>query len=124
MKKFLKLTVICMMISVMLLSFGVSAFAANASYSKKATAYSQELIDVTCNYYSLWKDTFTIKNNGTVTMWVYVNRCYAAEIRPGQSYTYPKTHHFKDRVQVYAKTPGSGTQKISISSTSGNIYNT
>lgn len=108
---------------ILLGSLGINTFAAAYSFSNlAATNASKKLIDVTCNYYSLFKDNFTVKNNGTVDMIVHVNGCYVATIRPGQSYTDPKSHDFKDRVQVYAKTRGYGNQKIYITATSGKIY--
>lgn len=124
MNRTLKALVSFIMIAVLLFSLAINVFAASASYKVAATCASQELIDVTCNYYSLKKDNFTVKNNGTVPMFIYVNRCYQVTLQPGQSYTQPKSHAFKHRVQVYAQRAGYGYQKISITSTSGNIYNT
>ena len=105
-------------------ALSVNTFAAAYSFGNlTASCASQKLVDVTCNYYSLKKDSFTVKNNGTVNMFVYVNKVMVVEIRPGQSYTCPKTHHTKDRVQLYAKSRAIGTkQNIYITSTSGVIY--
>jgi len=124
MKKIMKSAVTIGMLTTFVASMCINSFA--ASFSSKGTAMraSQELVDVCCNYYSLLKDTFTVKNNGTVAMWVYVNGAYTVELDPGESYTHKKSHAFKHRVQVYAKKKALGTnnQKVSITSTSGKIY--
>lgn len=123
MSRFLKLLVSCAMVVTLLFSLSINTFAATYSCKNIASFASQELMDVTCNYYSLKKDSFTVKNNGTISMIVHVNGRYVATIAPGASYTCKPNHHFKDRVQVYAKTRAAGqNQKIYITSTSGVIY--
>ncbi len=123
MKKLLKSSLALIMLVALFASLAINSSAAWVSYKKTAGYASQELVDVTCNYRSLKKDSFTVRNSGNVAMFVYVNGCYAATIDPGEFYTCTPNHNFKDRVQVYAKRSGFGYQKISISSTSGVIYN-
>jgi hypothetical protein len=124
MKKTLKTALLLLMTAAILASFAVGTFAASASYRKAAKYASQELVDVTCNYKSLKKDTFTVTNNGTVPMLVYINGGYWDTIRPGESYTHTPSHAFKHRVQIYAQcyAPGAN-QRITVTSTSGVIYN-
>ena len=105
-------------------SLSVTSFAACYSFGNLyASSYSQKLVDVTCNYYSLKKDSFTVKNNGTIPMIVHVNGCYVATINPGKTYTRPANYKTKERVQVYAQKPaGAKKQNVYITSTSGVIY--
>ena len=125
MKKATKSIVSFILIITMLGICCVPAFAASKSYKTKAGYdYSKELANVTCDYFSLKKDSVSVTNAGNTTLWVYVNGAFWKEIRPGQSTTYGPTHHGKDRVKVYAKNGKPGqTHNFKITTTSGKIIN-
>ena len=121
-KKFKQILSI-IMLALSLATFSVNVFAANTSYKTTASYASKELVDVECNFKKAGTDSVTVKNNGRVNMWVYVNGAFYKEIGPGQTYTYSTFWLGRVRVQVYAVKQALGTQNIAISTTSGTIKN-
>ena len=125
MKNKLKPIASFILIIAMLGTFCITTFAATKSYKANAGYdYSKQLANVTCDYFSLKKDSVTVKNNGTTTLFMYVNGGLWKELRPGQSGTYGPTHHGKDYVKVFAKNGKPGlTHNFNITTTSGKIIN-
>ncbi len=125
MKKGIRLIVSLMLIVTLLTALSVNVFAARMSF--KATASRDcgpPIVNVTCDYHSLKKDSVTIKNIGTSTLRVHINNQYEADLYPGQSYTSRPSHRGKEHVKIYELNGKyDQTSNLTITTTSGKIIN-
>ncbi len=112
------------LVLVIVLSMGITVFAARATGKAMATSGSKLLMQRTCTFKNLSTNKITVENNGTVKMYVYINDTFFKEIRPGKQCTYSQYGYKKKKFNVEVYSVGidrRNSQYITIKTTSGTI---
>ncbi len=124
MKKRIKAIIGLMLIFAMMFAFCLQSFAAWTSIPGKAKGASYLMATKKCVFKDPWyfytTDKVTVVNNGSVSMFVYIDGKYKKTLEPGREYTYA-TYNGSVTVKVYSKDQAPGTQNFVIKTTSGSI---